>query len=143
MRPDWLLPPPPFPRRLYLTGFMGSGKSAAAYALAFGAKEVADHAAIVARRDNQPVYLELWKAGADAVNVVCVVADDRKGFLSAVCAAFVQHKLVVQSAQIYTRERADGKKEAIDLFWVKLHGSDAAPDRLNSRSASRRVRRSS
>lgn len=34
MRSDWLLPPPPFPRRLYLTGFMGSGKSAAAYALA-------------------------------------------------------------------------------------------------------------
>jgi shikimate kinase len=31
---DFLLPPPPFPRRLYLTGFMGSGKSAVARALA-------------------------------------------------------------------------------------------------------------
>jgi shikimate kinase len=34
MRTDWLLPPLPFPRRLYLTGFMGSGKSVTARALA-------------------------------------------------------------------------------------------------------------
>jgi shikimate kinase len=35
MRTDFLLPPPPFPRRLYLTGFMGSGKSTVAEALAY------------------------------------------------------------------------------------------------------------
>jgi shikimate kinase len=34
MRTDFLLPPPPFPQRLYLTGFMGSGKSTAAKSLA-------------------------------------------------------------------------------------------------------------
>lgn len=34
MAPDFLLPPPPFPRRIYLTGFMGSGKSAVAVSLA-------------------------------------------------------------------------------------------------------------
>lgn len=34
MRTDFLLPPPPFPQRIYLTGFMGSGKSAAAWSLA-------------------------------------------------------------------------------------------------------------
>ena len=35
MRTDFLLPPPPFPPRIYLTGFMGSGKSAAAVSLAY------------------------------------------------------------------------------------------------------------
>jgi shikimate kinase len=34
MRTDFLLPPPPFPQRIYLTGFMGSGKSATAWSLA-------------------------------------------------------------------------------------------------------------
>ena len=30
MRADFLLPPPPFPQRIFLTGFMGSGKSTTA-----------------------------------------------------------------------------------------------------------------
>ncbi len=100
----------------------------AAYALAFSEKDVAEHAHIVARRRDQPIYLELWKAGEQAVSVVCVVADDKKGFLSAVCAAFVQHRVLVQSAQIYTRERGDGTKEAVDFFWVRVHGTDDEPD---------------
>lgn len=105
-----------------------SSSMPADYALAFGEKDVREHARIVARRGAEPVHLELWKAGEDRASVVCVVGDDKKGFLSAVCAAFVKHKLVVQSAQVYTRQREDGTKEVVDLFWVRVHGSDAVPD---------------
>lgn len=100
----------------------------AAYALAFSAEDASEHAKVVSRRGKDRVHIELWKPSGDAANVVCVVADDEKGFLSAVCAAFVQHKLVVQSAQIYTRAREDGAKEAFDLFWVRVHDSDQEPD---------------
>jgi shikimate kinase len=35
VRTDFLLPPPPFPQRIFLTGFMGSGKSTAARVLGY------------------------------------------------------------------------------------------------------------
>jgi UTP:GlnB (protein PII) uridylyltransferase len=86
----------------------------AAYARAFSAGEIAEHAAIVARRGTHLTHAEL--CGGSSGPVVCVVAEDRPGLLALVTDALLVHGLSIRSAQVYLRARADGKAEAVDFF---------------------------
>jgi UTP:GlnB (protein PII) uridylyltransferase len=95
-----------------MTEFLAS--MPAAYARAFAAAEVAEHAAIIARRGNRLVHAELCRSGAG--RVVCLVADDRPGLLSLITDALLVHAVGVASAQAYVRRRLDGVDEAIDLM---------------------------
>lgn len=50
---------------------------------------------------------------------ICVIGDDEPGFLAKVCAVFAQAKYKVVSAQIHSWRDADGKRRALDSFWVR------------------------
>lgn len=89
------------------------------YARLYSREEIAEHAAIVARRRLEPAHAELWRPVSTSGAVVCIVADDHPGFLSTVSAVLYLHELDVVTAQIYCRKRADGVSEAVDLFWVR------------------------
>jgi len=99
------------------------------YGKLYSSEEIAEHAAIVARRRLEPAHAELWRPLPGGGAVLCIVADDHPGFLSTVTAVLYLHELDVVTAQIYCRKRADGVTEAVDLFWVRpnLHG---APHRI-------------
>ena len=86
----------------------------AAYARAFDASEVAEHAQIVSRRGGRLVHAELCRAGDG--RVVCIVADDRPGLLALVTDALLVHALGIDSARAYVRRREDGRSEALDLL---------------------------
>src|SRR5688572_27057886 len=89
------------------------------YASVYSRDEVAEHAAIVARRGNRPALAERWRSLDQGGAIVCVVADDQPGFLSIVSAALHLHELDVTTAQIYSRLRSDGVVEAVDFFWLR------------------------
>jgi UTP:GlnB (protein PII) uridylyltransferase len=82
-----------------------------------------EHAAIVARRGSQTVHLERWRSLPDGGALVLIVADDRPGLLSLICASLVRHRLEVRVAQIYTRERPGDLPEAVDFFWLRATDS--------------------
>ena len=85
-----------------------------AYARAFSAQEMAEHAQIVQRRGTRIAHAETCASGRGAL--VCVVADDRPGLLALVTDALLVHGLSVRSAQVYCRKRSDGLAEAVDFF---------------------------
>lgn len=85
----------------------------------FDATSIAEHGAIVERRGGRQVHIEHWRTLPTGLAVLCVVAPDRAGLLSAVAAALARHGLSIVSAQIYTR-RAGAEPEAVDFFWVDV-----------------------
>ena len=89
----------------------------AAYASAFDASEVSEHARIAARRGAQLVHAEIFVGRAGAQ--VCLVADDRPGLLALVTDALLVHGLNIQNAQVYCRKRSDGQSEAVDFFQLE------------------------
>jgi UTP:GlnB (protein PII) uridylyltransferase len=95
------------------------------YGNLYPSDEIAEHAAIVARRRLEPAHVELWRTLPSGGAVLCIVADDHPGFLSTVTAVLYLHELDVVTAQIYCRKRLDGVTEAVDFFWVRpnLHGT--------------------
>ncbi len=96
----------------------------AAYASSFDDREVAAHEGIAARRGAQLVHAELFVGRTGSQ--VCLVADDRPGLLALVTDALLVHGLDIQNAQFYCRQRADGRREAVDFFEL---GRQAASDR--------------
>ncbi len=94
-----------------------------AYALSYAADERAEHLELVKRRGEKPVLVERWRALSDGGAMVAVVADDRAGLLSYICAALVRHGLEVRIAQIYSRARSDETLEAVDFFWLRARDS--------------------
>jgi UTP:GlnB (protein PII) uridylyltransferase len=89
------------------------------YVAAFDEATRAVHAGIVARRGAGATHLETWEELADGVVGICVVADDRPGLLSRICAALVAHDLDIVAAQAFGRERPDGEMEAVDFLWIR------------------------
>lgn len=98
------------------------------YRQAFDDGAIREHAAIVARRgesQSREAHVEIWRQLPKGVSALCVVADDRPGLLSFVCASLVVHKMDVLSAQAYTRRLpesaggAGGAGEAVDFLWVR------------------------
>jgi [protein-PII] uridylyltransferase len=98
------------------------------YREAFDGYSIGEHAAIVERRGQRPVHVELWRSLARGEVVVCVVADDRPGLLSLISAALVAHALDITSARCQTRTSLAARAEAIDLIWLRRVG-DASPIR--------------
>lgn len=91
----------------------------AAYAQAFDEVDARDHARIVNARGGSLAQVEVWKMLPQGVAILCVVAEDRPGLVELVSAAFLAHALDVRSAQIYCREVAGGRLEAVDFFWLR------------------------
>jgi [protein-PII] uridylyltransferase len=106
------------------------------YRQAFDDGAIREHAAIVGRRrarsaqederadgrqgaqGSGAAHLEIWRQLPKGVAVLCVVADDRPGLLSFICAALVLNKMDVLSAQAYTRLLPEGG-EAVDFLWLR------------------------
>ncbi len=90
-----------------------------AYRKVFDAAAIAEHAAIVARRGTRRLHIERWRTLPNGLVVVCMVAPDRGGLLSALSMALAKHDLAIVSAQIYT-STSTPEPEAVDFFWLNV-----------------------
>jgi [protein-PII] uridylyltransferase len=103
------------------------------YRAAFDDSAMAEHAGIVERRGAAPAHIEIWRQLPKGIGVLCVVADDRPGLLSFICASLVIHGMDVLSAQVHTRHLPDGGGEAVDFLWVRRDaGADHAMPLLDA-----------
>lgn len=89
------------------------------YRAAFDVEAARAHEAIVRRRGNRAVHVEIWRELSNRVVAVCVVANDRPGLLSCISAALLAHKIDVVGAHAYCRLREDGAVEAVDILWLR------------------------
>ncbi len=98
------------------------------YRAAHGEAEIREHAGAATRRGGAAVNVELLAHTHDALRdtrrggapgVMCVVADDRPGLLATISAAFVLAGLDVIDATAHTRKTSGGRREAVDMFWVR------------------------
>lgn len=95
------------------------------YATAYPTDTIETHAKIVWRRDA-PVDLGVFERQPKLTGL-CIVGDDRPGFLSFVSEAFVLCGIDVVDAEAFTRDTTHGK-EAVDLFWLRrLDGDTERP----------------
>jgi UTP:GlnB (protein PII) uridylyltransferase len=94
------------------------------YRVLFDPRTTRKHAAVCYRRGGRPAHVEAWRTLADGSAALCVVADDRPGFLSAVAAALVSHRLDVITALVFLRPVSGGATEAVDLVWVRRANED-------------------
>lgn len=101
----------------------------------YDADVVVAHATVANTRGDAPVDVGLFgRAG----NGLCVVAEDRPGLLALISASLAGCHLDVSHAEVYTRDRGGGQKEAVDLFWVR--NLDAPPGTAITRADADRVR---
>ena len=98
----------------------------AAYERLYGAKEAAEHAAIVARRGAKLVHAELWQSAKGPL--LCVVAEDRPGLLALVTDALLAQGVAIESARAFCREVGKERVEAVDFLGLRAPGGaeDAA-----------------
>jgi [protein-PII] uridylyltransferase len=89
----------------------------AVYGSLYGASEVAEHAAIVSRREGRPVHAELWQSAKGPV--LCVVAADRPGLLALVTDVLLAQGMGIQSARAFCRVVGKDRDEAVDF--LELH----------------------
>jgi [protein-PII] uridylyltransferase len=89
------------------------------YLLSNPVEAVVAHAAVAAARGASKVHAALVPSRHRDVAELCVVAEDRPGLLARIAAAITAGRLEVLGAQVYSRTRADGVTEAVDLFWVR------------------------
>jgi [protein-PII] uridylyltransferase len=87
-----------------------------AYADKYDADVIVAHASVAVQRGDAPAAVGLFgRAG----NGICVAANDRPGLLSIISASLVVCRLDVHHAEVYTRDLGNGRREAVDLFWVR------------------------
>jgi len=99
-----------------------------AYRGHYGASEVAEHAGVALRRDGRVAHVERVAETQGAPGALCVVAEDSPGLLATISAALVLSGIDVIDAAAHTRKTPLGRKEAVDLFWVRY----ADPSRWSS-----------
>ena len=102
------------------------------YLATFDDATVELHAGIVHRRGRRATHVEMWKEPTEGAAAICVVADDRPGLLSRICASLVAHDADVIAAQVYGRCRSDGVMEAVDFLWIQSiprHDAERGPTR--------------
>ena len=97
-----------------------AGTMPEAYRKVFDSKAIAEHAAIVSRRGERRLHIERWRTLPNGLVVVCMVAPDRAGLLSALSMALARHNLAIVSAQIYTSKAESSDPEAVDFFWLDV-----------------------
>jgi UTP:GlnB (protein PII) uridylyltransferase len=98
------------------------------YTRLFDEEAVRNHAGIVARRGPNRIHIEVWRRHPDGLTVLCVVAPDQPGLLSAVVTGLAKQHLSIESAQVYTRQVSSSLDEAVDFFWVKSRPGAAPVD---------------
>ncbi len=103
--------------KVHVTSFAASMPEA--YRQRHNDAEMQAHAAVVHRRGNGLVHLELCLPAAVDGPWLCVVADDRPGLLSLLSAAISAHSLDILGARVYCRTRAGYPPEAVDLFAIR------------------------
>ena len=102
----------------------------AAYGRLYGANEAAEHAAIVSRRGSRLVHAELCQSAKDPL--LCVVAEDRPGFLALVTDALLAQGMAIQSARAFCRVVGKERDEAVDFLELRaLGGPDDVATQLD------------
>lgn len=98
----------------------------AVYERLYTPREAAEHAAIVARREGRLVHAEPWQSTNGPQ--LCVVAEDRPGFLALVTDALLAQGLAIQSARAFCRQVGKDRLEAVDFLELRAVGGpeDAA-----------------
>jgi [protein-PII] uridylyltransferase len=91
----------------------------ARYRVLFDPRAMRLHAAVSYRRRARFAHAELWRALPDGSGGLCIVADDRPGLLALISTALVSHRLDIITALVFSRDAGEGKREAVDLFWVR------------------------
>lgn len=92
----------------------------AVYSQLYSAVEMAEHAAISARRGSRLVHAELWQSRR--APLLCVVAEDRPGLLALVTDALLAQGMAIQSARAFCRQVGKDRLEAVDFLEVHSHG---------------------
>ncbi|HEY3594949.1 MAG TPA: [protein-PII] uridylyltransferase [Polyangiaceae bacterium] len=94
--------------------------------VARAAKRSTVRVALVSSRHPDVAELCVVTGERPRTSELCVVAGDRPGLLAAITAAIVASHLEVHAAQINSRRLADGRVQAVDLFWVRDRAGGAA-----------------
>jgi [protein-PII] uridylyltransferase len=89
----------------------------ASYRRAHGGSAVREHAAIVARRGDAPVHVEVWRVRKGTV--LAIVSDDRPGGLSMMSAAIAASGFDILVAEAYSRAREGAPAEAVAFFELR------------------------
>lgn len=89
------------------------------YRSAFDLEASRAHEAIVRRRGNHKMHVEIWRELSERVVAICVVGDDKPGLLSCISSALVASQIDVVSAHAYCRTHEDGTIEAVDFLWIR------------------------
>jgi UTP:GlnB (protein PII) uridylyltransferase len=92
----------------------------AVYGTLYDASEVAEHAAVVARRGARPVHAELLQSSKGPL--LCVVAEDRPGLLALVTDALLAQGMGIQSARAFCRVVGKDRDEAVDFLELRALG---------------------
>jgi len=92
----------------------------AAYEHLYNAGEIAEHAAIVARRGTRSVHAEMWQSSKQPL--LCVVAEDRPGLLALVTDALLAQGMAIQSARAFCRQVGRDRVEAVDFLELRALG---------------------
>ncbi|RYE89778.1 MAG: HD domain-containing protein, partial [Myxococcales bacterium] len=101
----------------------------ARYVLAWPPADVAAHAEVARQASLAGVACGVHPGPAPGLTGVSVAADDRPGLLAGIAAALAASRLEVHGAQILSHPLADGRMQAVDLFWVRGPATDR-PERL-------------
>jgi [protein-PII] uridylyltransferase len=92
------------------------------YILGTPVESIAHHAAMADARGDRPIHVVVGPGPHEELAELLVMADDQGGLLAAVTAVLASHRLSVISAEIHTRQHAEGGAEAFDVFFVRRHG---------------------
>ncbi|MFO0564542.1 MAG: hypothetical protein U0263_02710 [Polyangiaceae bacterium] len=94
---------------------------------------ITEHASAALARGSASARVELLEHTHGAPGVLCVVADDRPGLLATISAAFVLSNLDVIDAEAHTRKTSGGRREAVDLFWVRYADPARRSERVQAK----------
>ena len=90
----------------------------------FESTGIAHHTAVALAHGDQLVSAGLFDVGSGDVGVadvagICLIAEDRPGLLSTISSALFVMDLELVHAQAYTRTSPEGRRQAVDLFWLR------------------------
>jgi UTP:GlnB (protein PII) uridylyltransferase len=95
------------------------------YRQLFQGPSVHEHEGIARRRAGAPAYAEIWRRLPQGAAIVCIVGDDRPGFLSYVGTALATQSIDILAAQVFARRDPRGS-EVVDFFWLRRDEALAA-----------------
>jgi [protein-PII] uridylyltransferase len=95
------------------------------YPAGYTDQAIEQHRRLCERRGAAAVDVGMFEQRGGLMGI-CVVATDRPGLLAVITEGFLVCGMDVVAGDAFTRD-VDGKKEAVDLFWVRLAGEDEGP----------------